>query len=264
MKILLAGDHSAFKQVAHERPGIPYVMGSFYYMSTSPTDGSGEDWKAEYTSHPHCRGAMFDSGAFTYIKQGGQDSAENVDWYAYATEYAEWVRDNNIQRWIELDLDNVMGLQYTRELRAHMEDIVGRDCIPVWHRTRGASVFRDLAREYDFMCMGGFPWDEIGPSEYHMLPKFIDEAHERGCRIHGLGFQPGAEKLKRYQFDSTDSTNWIFDGFGSWRRFDGTGLERIDHEKSVSSDMYAHNLREWAKFARYMDGQNEPDIGVDW
>lgn len=260
MKILLAGCGAGMEEAANGY-GIPYVMGSFYYMSDAPTSGSGEDWKVEYRHDPRCRGAVFDSGAFTYIKQGGQGGADEVDWYDYAEKYAKWVRDNEIQRWVELDLDNVKGLEFTREIREYMEDIVGWDCIPVWHRSRGIQNFRKIAREYDLIAMGGFPWDEIAPSEYHLLPKFINEAHKRNAHIHGLGFQPGAEKLRRYPFDSTDSTNWIFDSFGSWRKFDGRKLKRINHEKSVSKEMYVHNVREWAKFAEHMDGRRELDRG---
>lgn len=263
MRILLAGSSAGLTEF--EDADAPYVMGSYYYMKPSPTSGSGEDWKLDYRQSPHCKGIMVDSGAFTYIKDKPSEDATNVDWYDYATSYAEWVRDNDIQRWIELDLDGPMGLTFTRELRNHMEDIVGRQCIPVWHRSRGIQAFRDIADTYDLIAMGGFPWNEIGPDEYHHLPSFINEAHKRGAAIHGLGFQPHARLLKKYHFDSTDSTNWIFDSFKTWRRFNGTELEQIRHQKKVTSEMYHHNLREWAKFARYMDGRNQPqDPEIQW
>lgn len=263
---MLAGAGSHFHESA-KAAKTPYVMASYYSMTDALTEGSGEDWKIPYRDHEWCKGIMVDSGAFTYIKDGASQDASNVDWMEYATKYAKWVRDNDIERWIELDLDGPMSLSFTRELRNHMEDIVGRQCIPVWHRSRGIQAFKDIADSYDLIAMGGFPWNEIGPDEYHHLPAFINEAHERGAAIHGLGFQPRTPLLKKYAFDSTDSTNWIFDSFGSWRQFDGTELKSIKHDKKVTSEMYEHNIHEWTKFARYMDGRNEPqppDYDVNW
>ena len=263
MKILLAGGHVSLSDVAYDT-GVPYIMGSYYYMEPSPTDGSGEYWKVSYRDHDNCKGIMVDSGAFTFIRDGSPYSADDIDWHAYAESYAEFVAKHDIKRWIELDLDGPKSYDFALELRELMTDIVGRPPIPVWHRSRGVRNFKQMCDDHDFVAMGGFPWDEIRPDEYHYLHKFINEAHKRGARIHGLGFQGDVETLERYPFDSTDSTNWIWDSFGSMRRFDGRRLTREYHDGSSKPALYDHNIREWAKFARYMDGRNEPAIDVEW
>lgn len=268
MKVHLAGDGGRYEEVAREI-GVPWVMTSYYYHEDAPTDGSGGKWKLDYRHHEHCRGMMMDSGAFSYISSADKiESGANVDWWDYATQYAEYVRDNNVTRYVELDLDSVMGLEFTRELRDHIEDIVGWDCIPVWHRNRGKRAYKRLANDYDRIAMGGFPWNEIGPSEYHHLPWFINEAHKRNARVHALGFQAGSagtEILEKYPFDSTDSANWMWQAiYGGAYKFDGTQIRQIDHNKKGGDAFHKHNLSEWSKFARHMDGRNEPELGFEW
>ena len=263
MKIHLAGPDKRLKEVAYDT-GVPWVMTSWYYHRDSPTNGSGEEWVLDYRAHPNCKGLIVDSGAFSYINAGSTKDADEVDWHAYAESYAEWVRDNEIERWIELDLDGPKSYDFALELRELMEDIVGRPCIPVWHRSRGADAFRAMCDEYDRVAMGGFPWNEIGPAEYHVLPSFINEAHKRGARIHGLGFQPRADLLNKYPFDSTDSANWVYACYGVHWDFDGTKLVYKNTDRLTKPELAIRNLREWVKFARYMDGRNEPAIGVEW
>jgi len=263
MKVHLAGSRTGMEEVARSY-GIPWLMGSFYYTKTAPTSGSGEGWKADYKDHSNCKGLIFDSGAFTYIKDGASESAQDVDWYEYAEAYGEFIRDHDIKRYIELDLDGPLSYDFALEIRELLTDIVGYPPIPVWHRTRGLRAFKESCKKYDRVALGGFPWDEIPPEEYHHLPAFINTAHKNNARIHALGWQPNATQMEQYSFDSTDSTNWIFDSFGSWMRFNGSELERIDHSKQPTKEMYNHNLKEWVKLARHMDGRNEKKFTPPW
>lgn len=263
MRLHLAGERAGMEEVARTY-GIPYVMGSYYYVKDAPTSGSGEGWKADYQENPNCKSIIFDSGAFTYIKAGANQDATDVDWYEYAEAYGNWIRDNNIRRYMELDLDGPLGYDFALELREMLADIVGWDPIPVWHRTRGLNAFEESCKTHDRVALGGFPWDEIPPEEYKFLPRFINTAHKHNARIHGLGWQPNVDQMEKYPFDSTDSTSWIFDSFGSWCRFDGRRMDRIDHDKHPTQEMYMHNLKEWVKLARYMDGKNEGDIDQEW
>lgn len=270
MKLHLAGSSHDMRDVAVES-GVPWVMASYFYTKDAPTSGSGQGWVAEeYQDHPNCKGVVYDSGAFTYIKgestahSGDNYSAEDVDWYEYAEAYGNYIAKHNVERYMELDLDGPMGYDFAQEMYELLLDIVGYPPIPVWHRTRGLKVFREDCKKHDRVAMGGFPWNEIHPTEYKYLPKFIKTAHQHNARIHALGWQPKVEQMERYPFDSTDSTNWIFDSFKNWRRFDGRKLEYIRHEKKVTKEMYKHNLREWVKLSRHMDGRNEVQFSPQW
>ena len=266
MKIHLAGDDAVMRDVAYDT-GIPWVMTSYYYHKTAPTSGSGGDWKLDYRDEPECLGLMADSGAFTFIGNKSNQSADDIDWHEYAESYANWVRDNEIERWIELDLDTPLSVEFSQELRDMMEDIVGWDSMPVWHPPRGKSGFRKMAREYNRVCVGGFPWREIPERLWpKLLPWFIKTAHKHNARIHALGFQPRVEVLNRYPFDSTDSANWMWNTtFGTMYEFTGDSIRCIEHDKEVTKDMYYQSLRAWARFAHYMDGRNEVSLPMgEW
>lgn len=260
-KFNLAAIQKGHKEVAFEY-GVPWVMTSFYYHSAAPTDGSGEGWTMDYMDHPNCKGLIMDSGAFSFISSSDKmEKAEDHDWYEYARVYGEYVAEHDVERYIGLDLDSVIGYDEVLELRDYLEDVAGRPCIPVWHRNRGKEAWLEMCEKYDRVAMGGFPWDEIPPKKYHVLPWFIDTAHERDARVHALGFQPTTDQIEKYPFDSTDSANWMWNGlYGTLYKWNGRRMEEYPHEKKVTKEFYKHNLREWAKYSNYMDGKNEVSL----
>ena len=99
----------------------PYHLESFYYA-----DADTE------RLIPHYGDFMLDSGAFSFME--GQD---HVDWNEYAKKYAAFVNRNNVQKYIELDLDYLIGVDGARALRRYLEKETGRKSVPVWHPIRG-------------------------------------------------------------------------------------------------------------------------------
>lgn len=96
--------------------------------------------------------------------------------------------------------------------------------------------------------------------EYPVFTRLIKDAHERNCEVHGLGFTKQNE-LKRYRFDSVDSTTWL-NGyrFGELHFFNGKKIERITAagrnqrlKASKTKDATMHNYIEWIKFQQWAE-----------
>lgn len=265
-KLNLAGpEGKEFKEVAYNY-GVPWVMTSYYYHKESMSSDGGEEWVLEYRDDPNCEGIMMDSGAFSFIStKDKMERAGEIDWWKYAEEYAAYVKKNEVKRYIELDLDSVLGYDEALRIRELLEDEVGWPPIPVWHRNRGKEAFLESAEKYPRVALGGFPWREIPESKWHVLPWFIKNAHKRNARIHALGFQPTTDTIEKYPFDSCDSMNWKWNGiYGILYKWDGRRMTEHKHQGSFDAPKRKHNLREWVKYTRYLDGRYVDDIEQEW
>mgnify|MGYP000984289108 CR=1 FL=1 len=63
---------------------------------------------------------ILDSGAFSAFS-GKNDS---FDWDGYVKKYADFVLKNNIQRFFELDIDVVVGLEKVEYYRRYLENVL--------------------------------------------------------------------------------------------------------------------------------------------
>lgn len=232
------------KTLYNGKPGgsidVP-ILESFYYA---------DDWTEAII--PRCRRFLLDSGAFTYLSSG-----ERVDWYEYLQQYISFINRNKVQRFFELDIDALVGYPKVLEFRKILEAGTGKRCIPVWHRSRGKAEFLKLCDQYDYIGLGGIAIKDISPKEYKYFPWFINEAHARGTKIHGLGFT-NFEGIKRYKFDSVDSTAWTAGNrFGFVYTFDGKTMtktikpkgKRLKDPKAIA----VRNFNEWVKFQKYAE-----------
>ena len=96
----------------------PYILESFYYV-----DADTERLLPYYGDF------LLDSGAFTFMQ--GTSTTPNFD--EYAERYAEFINRNKIQKYFELDIDSVVGYEKVKKIRKRLEQLTGRQCIPVWH-----------------------------------------------------------------------------------------------------------------------------------
>lgn len=221
-----------------DRGGL-YILESFYYC----------DEIVERTI-PYFESFMLDSGAFTFISQG-----KHVDWDDYVDRYCEFINRNNIKLFFELDIDSLVCYDKVKEIRHEIERKTNKQPIPVWHKSRGKDEFLRICDEYPYVAIGGVVTREIKQNEYPFFTWFIDEAHKRNCKIHGLGFT-NLKGLTKYHFDSVDSTAWLSGNrFGSVYTFTGKTMVKKDKPKgSRLSDPKAvavHNFKEWVKFQQY-------------
>ena len=70
---------------------------------------------------------LLDSGAFTFMS----GTAKESNWNQYARDYANYIKNNNVKNYFELDLDSLMSLDKVEGLRKLIEDITGIPSIPV-------------------------------------------------------------------------------------------------------------------------------------
>lgn len=218
------------------------ILQSFYYA---------DDWTGSVLI-PNCRRFMLDSGAFTFMQQS---KVGKVNWDEYVERYAAFINAHKVELFFELDIDSVVGLERVLQLRTKLERLTGRQCIPVWHKSRGKQSYIDMCKEYPYVALGGIVAKEITQKDYKHFPWFIDTAHEHGAKIHALGLTALAA-LPKYHFDSVDSTAWVSGNrFGGIYVFNGTTMvkhnkkegQRIGSHKAVAM----HNFREWVKFQEY-------------
>lgn len=241
MQLYLAGEHSVKNgNVCHKFVDGVYILESFFYVNKYITG-----------LIPRLKGFLLDSGAFTFMQ--GQAS---VNWEDYVRKYADYINENQVDRFFELDIDVLVGLKKVEGLRKLLEQLTGKQPIPVWHKSRGKDYFLAMAKDYPYVSIGGIVTKEITRDEHKYFPWFIDQAHAAGAKIHGLGYT-NLTGLTKYKFDSVDSTSWLYGNrSGVIYRFDGRTIQKIQAPAGMglkSREAAAHNFKEWIKFQQYAE-----------
>lgn len=240
MKIFLAAT-GVMKDNPEVLSKCDYILESYYVLQKKDLP--------EYIQN--CEMLLLDSGAFTFMNS----SKKTVDWEKYISEYIKFINKYDIQFFFELDIDPIIGYEKVKILRKKLEEGTGKKCIPVWHKSRGKEEFLKMCNEYDYVAIGGIVTKEISRRDYKYLSWFIKEAHKRNTKIHGLGFT-NMNGLKRYHFDSVDSTSWL-NGcrFGMAYKFDGKQLitrqKQQDYRMKDPKLVNINNFTEWCKFQQY-------------
>ena len=218
----------------------PFILESFFYA-----DADTERLLPYYGDF------LLDSGAFTFM----QGKGGSPDWNEYVERYADFINRNNVKAYFELDIDCVVGYDRVKDIRRQLERLTNRPSIPVWHLSRGMDEYRRMCDEYDRVAIGGIVSKEITPDKYGALPALIAEAHQRGAKVHGLGFT-ALEWLKKCHFDSVDSTAWTTGNrFGYLYFFDGKTMRKKDvpkgHRLGDSRAAALNNYTEWIKYQKW-------------
>ena len=148
------------------------------------------------------------------------------------------------------------------QYRNRLEKLTNRQSIPVWHPGRGKDEFIRHCDEYPYVALGGYvaaikKGDKRQNAYIQAYPWFINEAHKRGKKIHGLGYT-SLEGLTKHHFDSVDSTAWTTGNrFGYIYYFDGKTMRKKDAPKGYklgdSRAVALNNYTEWIKFQKYAD-----------
>lgn len=242
MKVFLAGVESIYSQ------NLPIIENGFNLISFYTMNKQGVEIIKK------SRIFLLDSGAYTFLANSGK----TVCWEEYIESYANFIDENSIENYFELDIDSVVGYEKVLEYRNILEKKTGKRCIPVWHKSRGIEEFRKMCSEYDYVAIGGIVTREIPQDKYRFLPALIREAHQRGARVHGLGFT-STKELKRVHFDTVDSTNWSYGRFGHhWVFTDKKDIVMYKRQEGKRCEdikaLQAHNLLEWKKFQKYAEG----------
>lgn len=247
MKVFLAGVESYLYVLDNYLNERPFVLSSFYYAD------------AELEKRlPYCGDFLLDSGAYTFM----QNSKKRVVWEDYIERYAEFIKRNKVEKYFELDIDSVVGYEKVKEYRARLERLTGTQSIPVWHTNRGKAEFERMSAEYPYVAIGGLVG--TGSAEYARkywgyFPWFIQTAHQNKAKIHALGFT-NLDGLRKFHFDSVDSTRWNCARFGRLEYFSEGTIKVYDWRKhhvrlktSEAERIAIKNFGEWLKFQKYAD-----------
>lgn len=227
-----------------------FLLESFYTL---------KDWELKLIDNCGC--FLLDSGAYTFMQAAQKHG--NIDWLSYADKYADFIKDNNIRNYFELDIDNIKGLKYAEMLRNRIEARCGKPSIPVWHVERGKDYFLGMIKDYKYVALGSIANVVNGKRKMQdkYFPWFIGQAHKENCKIHALGYT-NLEGLSKYHFDSVDSTTWTIGGrFGVVMQFEKGTIKKHNSvingkkERSIKDIKFVtlHNLKEWMKFQRFAD-----------
>lgn len=207
---------------------------------------------------------ILDSGAFTFAYNKKFADGQLPNWEKYVSDYAFFVKNNKIKKYMELDIDPLVGYDTVKKFRAFLEKEVGWPPIPVWHVSRGLDDFKQMCCDYKYVSIGGVA-KEVGKNRHKWFKHFIDFAHSKGAKIHGLGHT----KIKEIEahinlFDSVDSTSWLspakyLDGIV---KFNGKTLVTVRKKQgqSITVDNYKlmlMSLEEWIRYANYVEMTTE-------
>lgn len=199
---------------------------------------------------------LLDSGAFTFMSNSHKGK---IDWKSYIDGYCDFINKNNVEHFFELDIDSIVGYDNVLRIRKYIEQKTGKKCIPVWHKSRGKEEFLCMCDEYDYVAIGGIVTKEIKPNEYPFFTWFINEAHKRGCKIHGLGFTQ-TTLFDKIRFDSVDSTTWLVGGkFGNVCIVGDKTMNTMSQKYTKGkrcvrqSELMLYNFNQWIIYQNYGD-----------
>lgn len=199
---------------------------------------------------------MLDSGAFTMMNSKSKQKFEIMD---YAEKYAKFIKENDINQFIELDIDGVYGINIYKDCLHLIQDITGKNPIKVFHMWRGKEYFEELVKKENIIAISriasGGESSKLKESDYVLLNDLIQLAHENNCKVHGLGIT-GSGELRKYNFDSVDSSSWS-NGMraGTLCKFDGHSINtyRSSGNYKLDGKIYGINgLVEWKKYSDYL------------
>ena len=240
MKVFIAGV-SALKKYPSELSNCKYILESFYSI---------KEWQIPFIKK--CEMFLLDSGAFTFMNS----QKRNVDFNEYLTRYINFINKYDIKYFFELDVDSIVGYEKVKQLRKRLENETGKKCIPVWHKSRGKEEYLKMCEEYDYVAIGGIVTKEITKDQYPFFTWFLNEAHKRNCKVHGLGFT-NITNLPKYHFDSVDSTAWLYGNMsGSVYKFDANNgimntTKAPKGKQLISKAVALNNFNEWVRFQKY-------------
>ena len=245
MRVCLAASESLTKSNrSFFVENCPYSLVSFFYI---------DKWQSALFNSDLF---LLDSGAFTFMNS----CKGTVDFDSYLTKYIKFINKNDIKYFFELDVDAIVGYPKVVEMRSKLERETGKQCIPVWHKSRGLNNWIELTKQYDYVAIGGFAIKDITERDYKYITELLNIAKKNNCKVHGLGFT-NLKYIRILHFYSVDSTSWRSGSrFGTVYLFRNNTLKQIKPPKGKRlksgeylSEMELHNLVEWLKFQDYAD-----------
>jgi len=246
MKLYLAHLPSDFSFYSGIIENVKYGLVSYWYAKSS-----------KQVDHTIFDDFLLDSGAFTFMNTF-KHTPRKEEMLAYLEGYIQYINEKGINHFFELDVDSIYGYDFVLEMRKTLENRTGKQCVPVWHHSRGKDEFIRMCKEYEYAAIGGIVTREKIAEHKDAFVHLNRLAHKYGCKLHGLGFTP-TQGLEDYGFYSTDSTSWTSGfRFGQAHFFNGKGItvsRRKGFRVSKGKELDIHNLKQWILYQEYLDSK---------
>lgn len=199
---------------------------------------------------------ILDSGAFTFMQAAKKGKHLKVNIDEFTTEYIDYIKHFKIDHFFEMDVDSVLGYEKVKQLRQRIESRTGKQCIPVFHKERGLDEWSGMVKDYGYVALG-LSGKDVGKGDYKTFLRFVLDARDHGCKVHGLGIT-ATSSLTNVPFYSVDSSSWTWGNrFGYFFKFDGREMKMLPKPQGkVIADPKAlaiHNLRQWVRLADSME-----------
>lgn len=247
MRLMLASFDTGLKLSKEEMLRCKYVLVSYFYVSKNSNKDLLEVIDAKNSEDKF----LLDSGAFTLFT----NTKTKVDFDEYLDKYIAFINKHDIKRFIELDVDSVVGYPRVLQMRKRLEQETGKKCVPVWHKSRGMKAYKEIVRDYDYICIGGLGNREIKKKEYPQMKKMVQYANQNNVKVHGLAFT--RQDAYEYGFYSVDSSSWRMGvRFAQAHRFVNGGIvssQRGHGQRANDKKIMYNNFYEWLKFQQYVD-----------
>lgn len=248
MKLMLAGLDVNWKHIEDIAHFCKYLLLSFWYIRKSKDIGIIKLMQERNAEDNF----ILDSGAFTLMMTEDGKKTEKLE--EYIEDYIEFIKKYQIKRYIEMDIDVLVGYERVLEIRKYLESQIGYPCIPVWHMSRGIAEYKKMVAEYDYVAIGGLV-AHVKPKQYPLIKELAKYGNSKRVKVHGLGFT--RKDAHEYGFYSVDSSSWSAGRrFGHAHIFNNNKLTSIPkplNSRANYTTIDRNNFIEWCKYQRYME-----------
>ena len=213
-----------------------------------------------YVNSKKCESFILDSGAFSMIMLERNGKKQNVDLEKYIAEYIAFIKKWKIKRYIELDIDSVIGYDKVKEIRNKLEKETGVKSMPVFHnKYRTKKDLDEIIKNYDYICISNYNLKKTGTNTIKNIKNFVLYCNSKGIKVHGLALtgKKITEEVPFYSVDSSSHTKTV--------RFGGYSIFDNEHKKMVSYNTenrltkkgikfyFTKTFNEWKKYQKYLE-----------
>jgi hypothetical protein len=152
---------------------------------------------------------LIDSGAFTFLNK--YSTIEKSMITNYIDRYIKFINDYNINLFVELDLDNVIGKEETKQIRKQIETETNK--LPIWvlQEGRNKKDLDEALEKYNYIAIpfsGRTPYSRYMRNNNSYIMNLLEYCRNKNenIKIHLLGYTPNINDPYIYIVNSSDST----------------------------------------------------------
>lgn len=191
---------------------------------------------------------IIDSGVFTFLN----NKSLKLDLDEYSTQYMRFLKEFQIQKYVEIDLYDRYSIERIEAIRKKIEDYTGIPSIPVVHKYINPDYFQKLIEEYDYIAIS-MSSTRRTKNTLKLINPLTMKAHSKNCKVHLLGI---FDKDKNFVADSCDFANITISTVNGlqYEIIEGKlKTKRLPKDNKLDRDkLYFHNLETVKKYIKYL------------